>query len=97
MDIVFAGTPRFAEVALRALLDAGHRVPLVLTQPDRGAGRGRRVRPSPVKALAEQRAAEAQNTAQQATALRDGAQAVGTMSAAMRGGRAPSDQPAEAA
>lgn len=55
MDIVFAGTPRFAEVALRALLDAGHRVPLVLTQPDRGAGRGRRVRPSPVKALAEQR------------------------------------------
>ena len=55
MDIVFAGTPRFAEVALRALLDAGHRVPLVLTQPDRGAGRGRRVRPSPVKALAEHR------------------------------------------
>jgi len=55
MDIVFAGTPHFAQVALEALLDAGHRVRLVLTQPDRPAGRGRRLEPPPVKRFAEQR------------------------------------------
>lgn len=55
MKIVFAGTPRFAEVALQALLEAGHDVGLVLTQPDRGAGRGRQIRLSPVKRLAERR------------------------------------------
>jgi methionyl-tRNA formyltransferase len=55
MRIVFAGTPAFAEAALRALLDAGHDLALVLTRPDRPAGRGLRHRPSEVKALAIQR------------------------------------------
>jgi len=54
MRIVFAGTPDFAAVALQALLDAGHTVSLVLTQPDRPAGRGLKLQPSPVKALALQ-------------------------------------------
>lgn len=40
MRLVFAGTPRFAGVALNGVLDAGHDVALVLTQPDRPAGRG---------------------------------------------------------
>ncbi|CAN7527721.1 methionyl-tRNA formyltransferase [Rhizobacter sp. LjRoot28] len=52
MNVVFAGTPEFAAVALEALLAAGHRVPLVLTQPDRPAGRGMKLHPSPVKAAA---------------------------------------------
>jgi methionyl-tRNA formyltransferase len=52
MRIVFAGTPAFAEVALRTLLDAGHDVALVLTRPDRPAGRGLKPRPGEVKALA---------------------------------------------
>lgn len=52
MRIVFAGTPEFARTALEALLAAGHEVPLVLTQPDRPSGRGMKLRPSPVKALA---------------------------------------------
>lgn len=50
--LIFAGTPEFAARALRALLDAGHPVALVLTQPDRPAGRGMKLQPSPVKALA---------------------------------------------
>ena len=40
MKLIFAGTPEFAAQALRALLAAGHQVALVLTQPDRPAGRG---------------------------------------------------------
>ena len=52
MNIVFAGTPEFAAVALDALIGAGHQVKLVLTQPDRRAGRGRRMQPSAVKRLA---------------------------------------------
>ncbi len=52
MRIVFAGTPEFARQALSAILDAGHDVPLVLTQPDRPAGRGLKLTPSPVKAAA---------------------------------------------
>lgn len=52
MRIVFAGTPAFAERALAALLDAGHEVALVLTQPDRPAGRGLRSAESQVKRLA---------------------------------------------
>jgi methionyl-tRNA formyltransferase len=51
MRLVFAGTPAFGQSALRALLDAGHDVAMVLTQPDRPAGRGLRARPSEVKAL----------------------------------------------
>ena len=50
--IAFAGTPQFAVPALQALLDAGYDIPIVLTLPDRRAGRGRRVAASPVKQLA---------------------------------------------
>lgn len=53
MKIIFAGTPEFAATALQALVDAGHEVPLVLTQPDRPSGRGMKLTPSPVKRLAE--------------------------------------------
>ncbi|MBF6618327.1 MAG: methionyl-tRNA formyltransferase [Candidimonas sp.] len=49
MRIVFAGTPHFARLALDAILAAGHQVPLVLTQPDRPAGRGLKLTPSAVK------------------------------------------------
>ncbi|SDW78345.1 methionyl-tRNA formyltransferase [Marinobacter mobilis] len=52
MRIVFAGTPDFAAVALKALLQAGHQVVGVYSQPDRPAGRGRRLTPSPVKQVA---------------------------------------------
>ena len=52
MRMVFAGTPAFAEHALAAVLDAGHDVVLVLTQPDRPAGRGMHSAASPVKQLA---------------------------------------------
>jgi methionyl-tRNA formyltransferase len=55
MRIAFAGTPRFAALALTALVDAGHTVAPVLTQPDRPAGRGLRPRPSEVAALARAR------------------------------------------
>ena len=53
MRVIFAGTPEFAAHALRAIIAAGHAVPLVLTQPDRPAGRGMALQPSPVKRLAE--------------------------------------------
>jgi methionyl-tRNA formyltransferase len=52
MKLIFAGTPDFAAEALRAILSAGHEVALVLTQPDRPAGRGMSLQPSPVKKLA---------------------------------------------
>jgi len=52
LDVGFAGTPGFASTALAAILDAGFRVSLVLTRPDRPRGRGLRLEPSPVKALA---------------------------------------------
>jgi methionyl-tRNA formyltransferase len=55
MRVAFAGTPEFAAVALRSVLDAGFEVVLVLTQPDRPAGRGLKLQPSPVKQLAQQR------------------------------------------
>src|SRR5699024_7363632 len=54
LRIAFAGTPVFARCALEALLEAGHDICLVLTQPDRASGRGMRVVPSPVKELAVQ-------------------------------------------
>lgn len=54
MRIAFAGTPMFAQRALAALIEAGHDIALVLTQPDRPAGRGQRELPSPVKSLALQ-------------------------------------------
>ena len=52
MRIVFMGTPAFAVPVLLALLEAGHQVPAVVTQPDRAAGRGRQPQASPVKAWA---------------------------------------------
>jgi methionyl-tRNA formyltransferase len=52
MKLIFAGTPEFAATALSALIAAGHTLTLVLTQPDRPAGRGMRLMPSPVKQLA---------------------------------------------
>lgn len=52
MRVVFAGTPEFAAVALQAIIGAGHDIALVLTQPDRAAGRGLTLQPSPVKRLA---------------------------------------------
>ena len=50
MRLAFAGTPEFARVALAALHAAGFDIPLVLTQPDRPAGRGQQLQPSAVKA-----------------------------------------------
>ena len=52
MRIVFAGTPEFAAQHLQALLEAGRQVVAVYTQPDRPAGRGQKLMPSPVKQLA---------------------------------------------
>jgi methionyl-tRNA formyltransferase len=52
MRIVFAGTSNFAVPSLRALVDANHNVVLVATQPDRPAGRGLKLTPSPVKQTA---------------------------------------------
>ncbi len=52
MRLIFAGTPEFAAHALEALHAAGHDIALVLTQPDRPAGRGMKLKPGPVKALA---------------------------------------------
>lgn len=52
MRVIFAGTPEFARVALERLLAAGFTVPLVLTQPDRPAGRGMKLQASPVKQCA---------------------------------------------
>jgi methionyl-tRNA formyltransferase len=54
MKIIFAGTPEFAVPALQALLDGGFEVCMVLTQPDRPAGRGMKLHASPVKLLALQ-------------------------------------------
>jgi len=52
MKIIFAGTPPFAASALEALDAAGHDIALVLTQPDRPAGRGMKLSPSPVSVVA---------------------------------------------
>lgn len=52
LRIIFAGTPDFAARHLQALLDAGHQVVAVYTQPDRPAGRGQQLQASPVKQLA---------------------------------------------
>jgi methionyl-tRNA formyltransferase len=52
MRVIFAGTPEFAALALKALINAGHDIPLVLTQPDRPAGRGMKLKMSPVKEVA---------------------------------------------
>ncbi|MCW7539317.1 methionyl-tRNA formyltransferase [Aquabacterium sp. A7-Y] len=52
MKLVFAGTPEFAQAALAGLHRAGFEIPLVLSQPDRPAGRGMKLQPSPVKQYA---------------------------------------------
>ncbi|OXL36684.1 methionyl-tRNA formyltransferase [Enterobacter mori] len=54
LRIIFAGTPDFAARHLDALLSSGHKVVGVFTQPDRPAGRGKKLMPSPVKVLAEE-------------------------------------------
>jgi len=56
LRIIFAGTPDFAASSLAALLTSSHQVVGVYTQPDRPAGRGRKLASSPVKQLAEQHA-----------------------------------------
>jgi methionyl-tRNA formyltransferase len=52
MKIIFAGTPDFAVPSLQMLLNSSHEICAVYTQPDRPAGRGRKLHPSPVKELA---------------------------------------------
>ena len=54
MRVIFAGTPDFAASALAALIETGHEILVVLTQPDRPKGRGMKLTPSPVKTLALQ-------------------------------------------
>ena len=58
MKIIFAGTPEFAAAALKALHEAGFEIPLVLTQPDRPAGRGMQLQASAVKQYAQQHGIE---------------------------------------
>lgn len=58
MKLIFAGTPEFAAQALSAIIAAGHEVALVLTQPDRPAGRGMTLQPSAVKQVALQQGIE---------------------------------------
>jgi methionyl-tRNA formyltransferase len=53
MDLVFCGTPQFAVPTLQAVVDAGHNVRLLVTQPDRPSGRGLEVAAPPVKQLAQ--------------------------------------------
>lgn len=52
LKVVFAGTPEFARVALEEIHNAGHQVVMVMTQPDRPAGRGMHLQASPVKEFA---------------------------------------------
>ena len=67
LRLVFAGTPEFAVPCLEACLGSGAEVVAVYTQPDRPAGRGRKLTPSPVK----QAALEAGIAVEQPTTLRD--------------------------
>ena len=53
LRIIFAGTPDFAARHLDALLSSGHQIVGVFTQPDRPAGRGKKLQPGPVKVLAQ--------------------------------------------
>ena len=52
MNIVFMGTPEFAATSLRRLIDSGHNIELVVTQPDKKKNRGRKLVYSPVKEVA---------------------------------------------
>ncbi len=58
MRLIFMGTPEFAAATLRALINAGHEIACVYSQPPRAAGRGMKLRPSPVQALAEAKGLE---------------------------------------
>ena len=51
MKIIFMGTPDYAAAALEALIEAGHEVTAVVTQPDRAKGRSGQVQCTPVKEL----------------------------------------------
>ena len=55
MRLVFCGTPEFAVPTLEAVIGVGHEVALVVTQPDRAAGRGMEVQAPPVKRVAMER------------------------------------------
>lgn len=67
LKVVFAGTPDFAAKHLQALLDSQHNVVAVYTQPDRPAGRGKKLQASPVKQLAS----DANITVYQPESLKD--------------------------
>lgn len=56
MNVIFAGTPVFAERHLQAIIESHHQISAVYTQPDRPAGRGKKLQASPVKILAEHHA-----------------------------------------
>jgi methionyl-tRNA formyltransferase len=56
LGLVFIGTPDFAATILQGLIEAGHRILAVYTQPPRPSGRGHRLQPSPVQRLAEENA-----------------------------------------
>ena len=86
MRIVFAGTPEFAATALQAIADAGFEVVLVLTQPDRPAGRGMKTAPSPVKQLALARGIEVATP--QTLSLKKGGEAAAAGHAQLRAARA---------
>ena len=70
MRVAFAGTPEFARVALARLHAAGFDIPLVLSQPDRPAGRGMKLHPSPVKAYALEHGFPAESRGAISVALR---------------------------
>ena len=53
LKVVFMGTPDFAVPSLKALHETGYDIPLVITQPDKPAGRGKKITPPPVKVLAK--------------------------------------------
>jgi methionyl-tRNA formyltransferase len=63
LNIVFAGTPEFAAIVLQALLNSPHHIQAVFTQPDRPAGRGKKLSASPVKTLALQHALDVEQPA----------------------------------
>jgi len=58
MKIVFAGTPEYASFHLELLLNSEHKIPFILTQPDKKSGRGNKIKVSPVKNLALKRGVE---------------------------------------
>jgi len=86
MRIVFAGTPEFAAAALAAIVDAGLEVVLVLTQPDRPAGRGMKLAASPVKSLALSRGIEVATP--QSLSLKKGGETAAAAHAQLRAAQA---------